>query len=169
MARNHMKQQANQQCSGCIFQVGDMVFLRLQPYKKSYLKLKGRQKSAPKFYGPYKVPQKIGSVSYKLELPPSSSIHPVFHVSCLKKVIGTNIKAQNILPELDNEGSIILEPDSILNRCTRQLCSQSIKQVLIQWYNMEPGDATWKPLLQIHQHFHIYSFEDKYFLRGRGC
>ena len=64
----------------------------------------------PKFYGPYKVLQNIGFVAYKLELPSSSRIHPVFHVSCLKKVIGTNIKAQTVLPELDIEGSIILEP-----------------------------------------------------------
>ena len=90
-----MKQQADKHRFERTFQVNDMVFLHLQPYKKSYLKLKGHQKLAPKFYGPYKVLHNIGFVSYKLELPPSSYIHPVFHVSCLKKVIGTNIKAQN--------------------------------------------------------------------------
>ena len=56
----------------------------------------------PKFYGPYKVLQKIGFVAYKLELPPSSHVHPVFHVSYLKKVIGTNIRAQLVLMELDS-------------------------------------------------------------------
>ena len=78
---------------------------------------------APKFYGPYKVLQKIGSVAYKLELPPSSHIHSVFHVSFLNKVIGTNIRAQNFLPKLDNEGSIILELEAILNKRTLQLLS----------------------------------------------
>jgi hypothetical protein len=33
MAQNHMKQQANQHCSERSFEVGDWVFLRLQPYK----------------------------------------------------------------------------------------------------------------------------------------
>ena len=99
MARNRMKQQADQHHSERTFQVSDMVFLRLHPYKQSSLKLKGHQKLAPKFYGPYKVLQKIGYVAYKLELPPPSHIHPLFHVSCLKKFIGTNIKAQTILPE----------------------------------------------------------------------
>ena len=80
MARNRMKRQAYQHCSKHTFQVGDMVFLRLQPYKQSSLKLKGHQKLAPKFYGLYKVLHKIGSVAYKLELPPSCRIHPVFHV-----------------------------------------------------------------------------------------
>ena len=73
---------------------------------------------ASKFYGLYKVLQKIGFVSYKLELPSCSCIHPVFHVSCPKKVIGTNISAKNILAELDNEGSIILELEAILNKHT---------------------------------------------------
>ena len=131
MARNRMKQQADQHRFEHTFQVSDMVFLRLRPYKQSSLKFKGRRKMAPKFYGPYKVLQKIGSVAYKLELPPSSRIHLVFHVSCLKKVIGTNFRAQTSLPKLDNEGSIILEPEAILNKCTRQLHSRSITEVLI--------------------------------------
>ena len=119
MERNPMKQQADQHRSECTFQVGDMVFLRLQPYKQSSMKLKGHQKLAANFYGPYKVLHKIGSVAYKLELPPSSLIHPVFHVSCFKKVIHSNIRAQTILPELDMEASIILELEAILNKCTR--------------------------------------------------
>ena len=131
MARTHMKHQDDQHHSEHTFQVDDMVFLCLQPYKKSSLKLKGHQKLAPKFYGPYKVLQNIGSLAYKLELPPSSHIHLVFHVSCLKKVIGTNIRAQTVLPKLDKEGSIILEPDGILNKRTRPLHSRSITEVLI--------------------------------------
>ena len=117
-----MKQQTDQHHYERTFQVGDMVFLCLQPYKPSSLKLKGRHKMAPKFYGPYKVLQKIGSVAYKLELPPSH-VHPILHVSCLKKFIGTNIRAQTILPELDKEGSIIFNTNTILNRHTRQLRS----------------------------------------------
>ena len=53
--------------------------------------------------------KKIGSISYKLELQPTIKIHPIFHVSCLKKVIGQSIPTQIVLPELDEEGRIILE------------------------------------------------------------
>ena len=120
MARNRMKHQANRHRSESTFQVGDMVFLILQPYKQSFLKLKGRHKLAPKFYGTYKVRKKLGFIAYKLELPPSHG-HQVFHVSCLKKVIGTNIRAQTVLLELDNEGSIIFNPETILNKSTLQL------------------------------------------------
>lgn len=61
-----------------------MVFLRLQPYKQSSIKINGAEKLKPKFYGPYKILRKIGEVVYELELPTTSRIHNVFHVSRLK-------------------------------------------------------------------------------------
>ena len=64
-------------------------------------------KLSPKYYGPYKVLQNIGSMAYKLELPASSRVHPVFHVSCLNKVINDKILVQTMLPEIDEEGKII--------------------------------------------------------------
>jgi hypothetical protein len=70
-------------------------------------------KLSPKYYGLYKVLQKIGTMAYKLELPASSRVHPVFHVSFLNKVIGDNIPIQTIFPELDEEGKIILELEAI--------------------------------------------------------
>jgi hypothetical protein len=92
MAHNHMKQQADQHRSERSFEVGDWVFLRLQPYKQMSLKqAKKDNKLSPKYYGPYKVLQNIGTMAYKLELPASSRVHLVFHVSCLKKVIGVDI------------------------------------------------------------------------------
>ena len=60
-------------------------------------------KLSPKNYGPYKVLQNIGTMAYKLELHISSRVHPVFHISCLKKVIGDKLPVQTILVELDEE------------------------------------------------------------------
>jgi hypothetical protein len=110
-----MKQQANQHHSEWSFAIGDMVFLRLQPYKKTSLKDKTPQKLAPNFYGPYEIPQRIGQTDYKLALPSHSKIHLVFHVSRLKKVVGLKCKAQTSLPKLDEEGSIWLHPRTILD------------------------------------------------------
>ena len=70
LAQNRMKQQADQHHSEWSFNVGDRVFLRLQPYKQMSLKnIKKDNKLSPKYYGPYKVLQNIGSMAYKLELP----------------------------------------------------------------------------------------------------
>ena len=60
-------------------------------------------KLSPKYYGPYKVLQNIGSMAYELELPASSRVHPVFHVSYLKKVIDDKLLVQMMLQELDEE------------------------------------------------------------------
>jgi hypothetical protein len=108
MAQNRMKQQANQGLSECQFAEGDQVFLRLQTYKQTSLKDEHFQKLAPKFYGPYTILKRVGQVSYQLALPSHSKLHPVFHVSCLKKVIGTGCQIQTNLPKLAEEGSIWL-------------------------------------------------------------
>ena len=73
LAQNRMKQQADQHRNERSFDVGDWVFLRLQPCKKMSLKqAKKDNKLSPKYYGPYKVLQNIGTMPYKLELPSSS-------------------------------------------------------------------------------------------------
>ena len=108
MAQNHMKQQAYQGRYERQFAKGDQVFLRLQPYKQTPLKVEHCQKLAPKFYGPYTILKHVGQVAYQLAFPNHSKLHPVFHFSCLKKVIGTKCQTQTILPELDEEGSILL-------------------------------------------------------------
>jgi hypothetical protein len=134
MAQNCMKQQADQRHSERSFEVGDWVFLRLQPYKYMSLKqAKKDNKLSPKYYGPYKVLQNIGTMAYKLELPASSRVHPVFHVSCLKKVIGDKIPVQTIFLELDKEGKIILDPESITDTRILQLRNRFSSEYLVKW------------------------------------
>jgi hypothetical protein len=57
----------------------------------------------------------MGHVAYQLAFPSYSKFHIVFHVSFLKKVIGTKCQIQTILPELDEEGSIWLQPQEVLD------------------------------------------------------
>ena len=71
-----------------IFEVEDLVYLRLQPYRQSSIKINGMEKLKPHFYGPYRVSRRVGEVAYEIELPSGRKIHNVFHVSCLKKALG---------------------------------------------------------------------------------
>ena len=119
MTQNRIKQQEDQHCSEKSFEVGDWIFLRLQPYKQISLKQANKDnKLSPKYYGPYKVLQNIGTMENKLELLTSSWVHPIFHVSCLKKAIGENIPVQTIFPELNEEGKSILEPEAVTETIT---------------------------------------------------
>jgi len=73
------------------FEVGDLAYLRFQPYRQSSLKMKGAEKLNLRFYGPYRITKCIEEVAYELELPEGCKIHNVFHVSCLKKALGQHI------------------------------------------------------------------------------
>ena len=98
-----------------------MVYLRLQPYRKSSLKKSGVEKLKPRFYGPYKVICKVGEVSYEIELLEGSRVHNVFHVSRLKKAIGQRVVPSIELPPLDEEGKLVLILEAILDTKERTL------------------------------------------------
>ena len=70
-----------------IFEVGDMVFVKLRPNRQLSL-THSQHKLSKRFYGPCKVRRRIGLCAYEIELLPFSKIHNVFHVSCLKKAFG---------------------------------------------------------------------------------
>jgi hypothetical protein len=150
-----MKQQADQGHFEHQFAEGDQVFLRLQPYKQNSLKTKHCQKPVPKFYGPYTILKRVGHVAYQLALPIHSKLHPIFHVSCLKKVIGTKCQIQTNLPELAEEGSIWLQPQAVLDQRDHRLCQRTIKEVLVQWKDTTPADATWEPATIMQQFPHL--------------
>lgn len=125
------------------FEGGDMVFLRLQPYKQSSIKSSGAKQLKPRFYGPYKVLRKIRGVAYEVELPESSKIHNIFHVSRLK-VLGQQVVPCTQLPPLDDEGKLILELEIILDTRERSLRNRTITEFLIQWKGLSIEDATWE-------------------------
>jgi hypothetical protein len=150
-----MKQKADHGRSKRQFVEGDQVFLRLQPYKQTSLKVEHCQKLAPKFYSPYIVLKCVGQVAYQLALPSHSKLHPIFHVSCLKKVIGAKCQIQTNLPELAEEGSIWLQPEAVLDQRERRLRQRTIKEVLVQWKDTILADATWEPTTIMQQFPHL--------------
>jgi len=113
-AQNQQKLYADRNRLEHTFEVGDLVYLSLQPYKHATMKKNGAEKLKPHLYGPYKVKRKVGVVSYELELPHGSKIHNVFYVSCLKRTLGQHIVVNEELPLVDDEGQVILIPEEIL-------------------------------------------------------
>ena len=67
------------------FEVGDHVFLKVMP-ERGVVRFGKREKLPPRFIGPFEILERIGTIVYRLALPPSmTGVHEVFHVSMLRK------------------------------------------------------------------------------------
>lgn len=75
-------------------------------------------------------------------------MHPTFHVSQLKKHVGA-VPVQNVLPVVDANGPWTKESARILDRRMVRKGNQAVIEVLIEWINTFPEDATWESLEQI--------------------
>lgn len=126
------------------FQVGEPVLLRLQPYAHQSVVNRPFQKIAHKFFGPYPVLERIRKVAYRLELPVTSQIHTVFHVSQLKEYHPDFTPVFTELPKLPALDTVNTEPESILDRRMMKKGNASVVQVLIKWTNMPADAVTWE-------------------------
>ncbi|GJV94254.1 putative reverse transcriptase domain-containing protein [Tanacetum coccineum] len=86
-ARDRQKSYADVRRKPLKFQVGDKVMLKVSPWK-GVIRFGKRGKLNPRYIGPFKIIAKIGTISYRLELPEKlSRVHSTFHVSKLKKFL----------------------------------------------------------------------------------
>lgn len=125
------------------FQEGDWIYLKLQPYRQSFIALTRNLKLTAKYYGIFRVEQRVRKVAYKLQLLPSAAIHPVFHDPLLKKKLGEKIVPQLQLP-IFKEDEVLVAPDQVLDTRTISRVGQLISQALIKWANLPIEDATWE-------------------------
>ena len=71
-----------------MFDVGDQVYLKISLIK-GVMRFGRKGKLNIRYVGPYEILQRVGEVASKFELPAELSyIHPIFHVSMLKKCLG---------------------------------------------------------------------------------
>jgi hypothetical protein len=149
-AQHRMKMYADKHRSERSFNIGDMVFLKLQPYVQASLAPHAHQKLSFRYFGQYKVLQKIGEVAYKLDLPESSSIHPVFHVSLLKAAPSTKYPLSVDPPE-STEGLQV--PEAVLQHRLHPRRAGAVVQLLIKWSRMGADLTTREDAEAIQQRF----------------
>jgi hypothetical protein len=152
-ARHKMKQLADKKQTEREFVEGDWVFLKLQPYRQNSVAVRKNLKLNPKYYGPYQISKRIGMMAYELKLPEGSLIHPVFHVSLLKRKIGDAIIMSSKLPVSDKEGRMQIVPIAILDRKLMKKGNGAATVVLVQWSNLYQEDATWEDLTDLQKQF----------------
>src|SRR3954453_1588809 len=83
LAKANQEKYANQHRRDVSFSIGDKVLLSSSHIHLASQAQRPTRKLQARFIGPYTIIAKVSPIAYKLELPPSLSIHPVFHVSLL--------------------------------------------------------------------------------------
>jgi hypothetical protein len=162
-AQQQMKLYADKKRRDVQFAVGEWVFLKLRPHRQRSVVKRINQKLSARFYGPFQIMARIGAVAYKLQLPEQSKIHPVFHVSLLKRAVG-NYQVQGELPkELENNADDDIYPEKVLGSRVTLQNGVAIPQSLIQWKHKNADDVTWEDTAFIAGQFPDFkdSLEDK--------
>lgn len=142
-----MKSQADKHRTKREFAIGDLVFLKLQPYVQSTVASRSNQKLSFRFYGPFKIIQRVGQVAYKLDLPANAKIHPVVHVLQLKQHIPATTSVSSDLSSVSSDPSQILWPQRVLEKHSVRCGDAVVPQYLIQWSNLPSEMATWEDVM----------------------
>lgn len=143
-AQLRMKNKADKGRSDRVFAVGDAVFLKLQPYAQSSVVNRPYPKLAYKFFGPFTVLERIGVAAYRLDLPASSTVHPVFHVSQLKAQVPDHTPVYTSLPSPVVLDAADVVPEAILERRLVKRGNAAHVQVLLKWSLLPADHATWE-------------------------
>lgn len=151
-AQQRMKAQADKHRVEKEFQVGDMVYMKLQPYVQSTVAARSNKKLSFRFYGPYKIMERVGLVAYKLQLPPGSKIHPVLHISQLKRHVPKETMVSEDLTSVGTDPLKVLQPERLLASRVIHRGNHRIKQVLVQWSSLPTQMATWEDEAEIPRH-----------------
>ena len=153
VAQNRMKLQADKHRVDRTFQVGEQVLLKLQPYVQASVVNHRFPKLSYKFFGPYTVLERIGCAAYKLDLPPDSKVHNVFHVSQLKPFNPDFTPVFSDIQKLVDLSVHNPQPEALLQRCLVKKGNTAIPQVLTKWTGFSSDNATWEDLYVLKQRF----------------
>ncbi|KAJ1293165.1 hypothetical protein BS78_01G047300 [Paspalum vaginatum] len=151
--QQRMKHQADAHRSERQFSVGDLVYLKLQPHIQSSVAPRSNNKLLFRFYGPFKVLQRVGAVAYKLELPPLSRIHPVIHVSQLKRHVPAPTEVTTDLSSVPTDPDHIRSPVAVLARTLVPRAGSTAARIQVQWTGLPPSLATWEDEHDIRRRF----------------
>lgn len=129
-ARQYLKIQANKKQTERTFALGEEVFIKLQPYVQSSVIRRSNHKLAFRYFGPYSIIRCINPVAYEVNFPPESKIHPILHVSQLRKVLKPCTPASLVLPSVTDTAPV---PSKVLATRWRRTPTGRREQIQVQW------------------------------------
>nr|GFC14010.1 putative reverse transcriptase domain-containing protein [Tanacetum cinerariifolium] len=116
-ARSRQKSYAYRRTKSLEFEVGDMVILKVSPWK-GIMHFRKLGKLSPRYIGPFKILARVGPVAYTLKLTEDlKGIHSTFHVLNLKKCVakGDIVVSMDEI-QLDDKLHMIEEPVEVVDR-----------------------------------------------------
>ncbi|GKB45974.1 putative reverse transcriptase domain-containing protein, partial [Tanacetum coccineum] len=131
-ARSRQKSYADRRLKPLDFEVGDMVLLKVSPWK-GVVRFGKRGKLSPRYIGPFKIVARVGHVAYTLEVSEElKEIHSTFYVSNLKKCLA---EGDVVVPmeeiQLDDKLHMIEEPVEIVVKEVKRLKQSRIPIVKV--------------------------------------
>ncbi|KAL4010599.1 hypothetical protein IC575_030101 [Cucumis melo] len=165
LAQDQMKRYADKKRRNVEYEVGDLVFEKIRPYRQLSLRRKRNEKLSSKYFEPYKIFERIGPIAYKLELSDSSSIHHVFNVSQLKKLIGENINVQPTIQQINENFEWETKPTEVVDY--RKTKTRNW-EVMVSWERLPIHEATQEEYEDMQHRYPNFHLEDKVNLEGRG-
>lgn len=162
-AQAHMKIHHDKQRRDVEFEIGQWVWLRLQHRAAVSVTDCSSSKLAPRYYGPFKILARVGSVAYRLHLPPHARLHDVFHVGLLKEFRGDPPTSLVSLPNIIHGRAILTPAKIVRSRLNRGTC-----ELLVQWEGCSAADATWETLATFQHRFPSFQLEDELILEEGG-
>ena len=160
-AQQKMKERADSKHREVQWSVGEFVYVKLHPYRQSSLEQRVNEKLSPRLYGPFKILQKIGHVAYKLELPDTARIHQIFHVSLLKKAVGSQAVSPSIPTSISANMEHIVQPTTVLGIRPSTVPGAVGTEVLIHWHDLPVWEDSWELFEVIQSQFPNFNLEDK--------
>jgi hypothetical protein len=167
-AQQIMKNNADKHRREAAFKVGDLVLVKLQPYRQHSTVLRKNQKLSMRHFGPFPIIAKIGTVAYKLELPATAKIHLVFHIAQLKEFKGGAEEPYIPLPLTTMDTGPTFTPAKVLDCRMVFRGQQKIPQMLIQWGEDTTAEAKWEDYQEIHDNYPTFNLEDKVAFKEGG-
>ncbi|KAH7315890.1 hypothetical protein KP509_21G069700 [Ceratopteris richardii] len=145
-AQEHYKYYANQnRIQNPSYQIGDEVWL----LKKNLQTSRPCAKLDHQRFGPFTILVKINLVTFKLELPSTMRVHPVFHVSMLEPYQISPVRGERPSPsppiEIDDHEEF--EVEHVLD----SKISRGRLEYLIHWKGYDISDRTWEPTQNLHR------------------
>ena len=144
-AQSRQKSYADKRRRPLEFEVGDHVFLKLM-LKRGLVRFDKRRKLTPKFIGSFEILERVGTIAYRLALPPiMSGVHEVFQVSMLRKYTPdpTHVVDWGEI-EVDTDGTFEEGPLCIMDSRDRVLQRKTVRLVRVLWQHREVEEATWE-------------------------